>query len=673
MLKSEPDQLKRCQQMANTFLTHRQMGESEAYYKIFPNLTLKYSSIDTIFIPSDKKELRSKFLTKLDEADVHFAKGIEVIGGRDGLFLEKPDIVDKFCRREITEKNPESEEFTLIQFSKLYQPIRGKKAKEEQDVKPNNEEEDNDNVEDNFKTKYGKGGQSEGMNEPQEIDPWEDDEDRIANFYVTANTMYNRIRLPKIIKIKDPYPGEIAFFEKRSFPRAARMHKKREDNDPHRFFLSELMLYTGYIDEKHLGCDDEVKCKKLYFSKKDDIQFVKKLMMPFAQGVEEARHFVQEAQKNERDAKSNIGNVLDPEQEQEIIECLDNEQIIHPDFVQLNPDELEFDSNMTQVKKTLRSIEVKTADEILKEARQLDEFQKKALHVAIDYAQDVIIARKGKIPYPRAPFMMIHGGAGSGKSTLINVISQYTHHILKRDGDDPDCPYVLLSAYTGAAASNIEGQTLHTLFSFNFGAGYMSLSDKQRDQKRNLYKNLKMLIIDEISLVDADMFYKIDLRLRELTQRAVPLGNIAIFVLGDLMQMSPISGRFIFLSPINSQFFLTNNMDPLWEKFECINLEINHRQGEDNDYANMLNRIRVGEETSEDIDKLKDRVRNENHIDIRREKDALYIFGTNMKVNQMNNRRLKALKGEEKVILAICMHRTIKKTTILLKARQGKY
>ena len=77
-----------------------------------------------------------------------------------------------------------------------------------------------------------------------------------------------------------------------------------------------------------------------------------------------------------------------------------------------------------------------------------------------------------------------------------------------RDGDDPDCPYILLSAYTGAAASNIEGQTLHTLFSFNFGAGFMSLTDKMRDEKRNLYKNLKMLIIDEISLVDSDMLYK---------------------------------------------------------------------------------------------------------------------------------------------------------------------
>ena len=54
-LKNEPDQYKRCQQMANTFLTHRQMGEVEAYYKILPSLNLKYSSVDTIFIPADKK------------------------------------------------------------------------------------------------------------------------------------------------------------------------------------------------------------------------------------------------------------------------------------------------------------------------------------------------------------------------------------------------------------------------------------------------------------------------------------------------------------------------------------------------------------------------------------------------------------------------------------------
>ena len=83
--------------------------------------------------------------------------------------------------------------------------------------------------------------------------------------------------------------------EKRSFPKAARMHKKREDINPHRYFLSELMLYTGYTDEKQLGGDDEKKCRELYLENKDAIQYVKSHLMPFTDGVEEARHFVQQA------------------------------------------------------------------------------------------------------------------------------------------------------------------------------------------------------------------------------------------------------------------------------------------------------------------------------------------------------------------------------------------
>ena len=79
------------------------MGEAEAYYKIFPHLTLKYSDVSTIFIPADKKELRSKFLQKVDEDDINYKRGGEIIGGRDGKFLEKPDIINKYCRREITD------------------------------------------------------------------------------------------------------------------------------------------------------------------------------------------------------------------------------------------------------------------------------------------------------------------------------------------------------------------------------------------------------------------------------------------------------------------------------------------------------------------------------------------------------------------------------------------
>ena len=80
-------------------------------------------------------------------------------------------------------------------------------------------------------------------------------------------------------------PGEVAIWRKRDSPKAMRIHKKKEDTDPHRYFLSELMLYTAYTDEQELGCDDEKKCRDLYLENRENIQYVKRHLLPFAQGV----------------------------------------------------------------------------------------------------------------------------------------------------------------------------------------------------------------------------------------------------------------------------------------------------------------------------------------------------------------------------------------------------
>ena len=69
---------------------------------------------------------------------------------------------------------------------------------------------------------------------------------------------------------------------------------------------------------------------------------------------------------------------------------------MHPDYVQMNPDNFEFENNVKQIKKTWKNIEVKSPDEILREARNLDRFQKMVLHIAIKFAQDLVIAKKGK-------------------------------------------------------------------------------------------------------------------------------------------------------------------------------------------------------------------------------------------------------------------------------------
>ena len=92
----------------------------------------------------------------------------------------------------------------------------------------------------------------------------------------------------------------------------------------------------------------------------------------------------------------------------------------------------------------------------------------------------------------------------TGKSTVIKIVAQIVQKIVQQEGDNPDQPAVIKSAFTGCAANNIEAYTLHSAFGFNFANTYLSMSDKTRDQKRTNMKNLVMVIIDEISMVTSD-------------------------------------------------------------------------------------------------------------------------------------------------------------------------
>ena len=59
-------------------------------------------------------------------------------------------------------------------------------------------------------------------------------------------------------------------------------------------------------------------------------------------------------------------------------------------------------------------------------------------------------------PPPRSVNVIVHGGAGSGKSTVINILKQWCHLILHQPGDNPDCPYVIVAAPAGTAAANVK-------------------------------------------------------------------------------------------------------------------------------------------------------------------------------------------------------------------------
>ena len=346
-----------------------------------------------------------------------------------------------------------------------------------------------------------------------------------------------------------------------------------------------------------------------------------------------------------KEEMEDIGAKLDPEKEQEVDECDMEEEEGHPDFLHLNPDDLiSTESKMVLREKIFKPIDIGSIDDLSEQTRKLDKYQRCVVEMAIRYARGLVKSLKPKNKKPIPPLVMVHGGAGSGKSTVINILARWVQYILQRPGDDPDFPYIVISAYTGAAACNVNGQTLHSLFSFNFGSGFLTMSDKVRDLKRQIFKQLQILIIDEVSLVDADMLYKIDLRLKEIKQNDRMFGGVALFCFGDLLQIKPVKGRYIFQDPKSEDFQLANAVRPHWKNFQIINLEENHRQGNDKCYANMLNRIRIGKQTDKDIQELQKRVRSKDHPDLKDEK-ALYLFGKNKPVNEMNGKRLLKMTG----------------------------
>ena len=495
------------------------------------------------------------------------------------------------------------------------------------------------------------------MYEPSWIGPKENDVQKYFvknemnkfHFVMLPNKDEQGEYLPNIIRISKPFPNEPPFMRKRSHPSALRIHKFNQSTDPKKYFFSECLLYIAFREEKDIW----EKLKGDFDKLEQDIRIVKSQVMEYLESNDEARLFVEEATKNDE-----IGIAMDPTGQQEKEDCEIDGQILHPDFHHLNPDDLDLPESLKTHSKQFQAIELDEKNVLLDKTRKLDKFQKKVIDRGVQYSRLLVKSLKQKNPIPIPSNVIVLGGAGSGKSTVINILKQWIHIILKKVGDDPDWPYVTVTAPTGTAASNIRGQTLHSALGFNFENKHYSLSDKKRDQTRRLFQNLRVLIIDEISMIKADMLYQLDLRLREITEKENKLfGGLLIFLMGDIMQLRPCKGAFIFDQPLCDDYRLPYLCNPHWDSFEVTNLEENHRQGDDHSYAETLNRIRIGEQTETDMDDLRKRVRPEGHPDLA---GAMYITCTNKTVMKMNNIRLNELKTELIEIEARNIHPTIK-------------
>ena len=249
----------------------------------------------------------------------------------------------------------------------------------------------------------------------------------------------------------------------------------------------------------------------------------------------------------------------------------------------------------------------------------------------------------------------LSGGAGVGKSHLTKALYQAAlKYYNTRAGDDFHQVKVLLLAPTGKAAFNIKGNTIHSALAIpacQSLKNYKPLDSSRLNTLRSQLGGVKLIFLDEISMVGSTMFnVQINNRLKDIKGSKENFGGVSIIAIGDLFQLQPVMDSYIIKDLDNSEYaILAPN---LWQDyFKMFELKEIMRQRESKVFAEILNRLREGNHTKDDILKLMERVIEENGI--HDPMDVPHLFIQNVKVNEFNERVHHAATGEKYSIKAV--------------------
>ena len=234
--------------------------------------------------------------------------------------------------------------------------------------------------------------------------------------------------------------------------------------------------------------------------------------------------------------------------------------------------------------------------------------------------------------------LFLSGGAGVGKSTVTNALYEaLTRYFNRVPGENPDHISVLKLAPTGKAAFNINGNTIHSGLKVpaNRGFDYCPLDVDRLNRVRVQLGKLKLLLIDEVSMVGSGMFNFINLRLQQIMGTQAVFGGVSMIVVGDLFQLKPVFDKWIFDNSLQSYGLLATN---IWQEyFVMYELTEIMRQKEDKAFAELLNRLREGNHSEMDLKVLKSRILKEKRNDGNYPMTTTHILPTNEAVNFHND------------------------------------
>jgi hypothetical protein len=228
----------------------------------------------------------------------------------------------------------------------------------------------------------------------------------------------------------------------------------------------------------------------------------------------------------------------------------------------------------------------------------------------------------------------ITGKAGTGKSVLL----QYLKYKSKKR--------LVVGAFTGVASLNVGGQTLNSLFQLPFGfIDISNLTLHGRNRVATLMRHVDMIVIDEVSMMRADMMGGIDVLLRLARKNNTPFGGVQMVMFGDLYQLPPVvadEGLHEYFSHNHGGPYFFNA--GVWQEVKLNIFELAHifRQQNDPEFKNILNKVRKNEIDDDVLFGL-----NERCIDKIPTDGVVTLATRNSIVDDINNTKLAKINSEQ--------------------------
>ncbi|XP_055056177.2 uncharacterized protein [Misgurnus anguillicaudatus] len=445
--------------------------------------------------------------------------------------------------------------------------------------------------------------------------------------------------------------NDMGFVQKRSVGKAAVIRYARfsEEKQPEKFYGRLVKLYVPHRFNAQLKPPTFPTYEQFYKSAFVELPSHPGVRMPvcaivkahqekFEKHSEEVDKAIEQLQQ--QGPSENAWTAFAPEAEVDNLECIAEREDVNHDEEDEQDDVPEYqilledgDGVVPRIKAPQMSVEF-----VRKMFQSLNETQAAIFYIVRQWCQKRVWGHN-----PEQFFYFVSGGAGCGKSHVIKCIYTEATKILRQlprlqEEGDLSVPTVILSAFTGTAAFNISGKTLHSILKLprNLKPPYQGLGNAL-DELRAELCSVEILIIDEVSMISKDLFAYVNWRLQQIRGSKKAFGGISVLAVGDFFQLPP-------LGKAKPLCVYEDDVLDFWkDSFQIITLTEIMRQKEDLAFAELLNRLRVRQKTDvlreEDRVLLLQAVKNPEDCP----HDALHIFATNKEVHMHNTKTIQAI------------------------------